>query len=421
MTATIPNRPAADRRSTAMSWHEARTLAHRLAGPLPAETVPLAHAAGRTLARPVLAAVDVPAVDNAAMDGYAVRGPGPWRIVGRVLAGHPTPMPLADGHAVEIATGAPVPPGTERVLRYEDSHRDADVVYGAVGVNGVATEQRTHIRRAGEYVGAGQEVLSPGDVLRPAALGLAASVGVDTVTVRRRARVRILITGDEVVAAGAPAPGWVRDAVGPTLSALLPAWGAELDVVRYVRDDQAAVTRAVTASLSAVDVTVVGGACSVGPADHLHRVLRDLDAVVHIDGVACRPGHPQVLAQRGARWIVGLPGNPFAALVAATTIVRPLLAGLAGQALPRLPRAALADDIPADKHHTRLLPVRWDGHQVRAITGARPHVTPTRPHQSVATQSGYLGAAAHADALAVLAPDRRPGEPVELVPLLAGG
>ncbi|MBX6750616.1 MAG: molybdopterin molybdotransferase MoeA, partial [Micromonosporaceae bacterium] len=341
MTATISDGSSVDRRSTPMSWPDARTLAHRLADPLPAETVPLAHAGGRTLARPVLAAVDVPAFDNAAMDGYAVRGTGPWRIVGRVLAGHPMHTPLSDGQAVEIATGAPVPPGTERVLRYEDSHRDADVVYGAVD------GPRTHIRRAGEYVAAGQEVLATGEVLRPAALGLAASVGVDTVTVRRRPRVRVLVTGDEVVAAGAPAPGMVRDAIGPTLAALLPAWGAELDIVEYVPDAQAAVTRAVATSLSAVDVTLVGGACSVGPADHLHRVLRDLDAAVHIDGVACRPGHPQVLAQTGARWIVGLPGNPFAALVAATTIVWPLLTGLAGQPLPPLPRAALCGPAPA--------------------------------------------------------------------------
>src|SRR5690606_34240067 len=130
----------------------------------------------------------------------------------------------------------------------------------------------------------------------------------------------------------------------------------------------------------------------------------DLGAAVHIDGVACRPGHPQVLAQAGARWIVGLPGNPFAALVAAATIVWPLLAGLAGQALPPLPRAALSGDVPADQHHTRLLPVRWEGHEVRVIGSARPHTqsAPARPSgERIATQSGYLGAAAHADALAV--------------------
>src|SRR5690606_13545261 len=98
-----------------------RCGAHRRAHP---GRTRAAHAAGRTLARPVLAAVDVPAFDNAAVDGYAVRGPGPWRIAGRILAGHPTHTPLSDGQAVEIATGAPLPPGTERVLRYEDSHRD---------------------------------------------------------------------------------------------------------------------------------------------------------------------------------------------------------------------------------------------------------------------------------------------------------
>lgn len=418
MTATISDGPSIGRRSTLMSWPDARALAHRLADPLPAETVPLSRASGRTLATPVRAVLPVPAFDNAAMDGYAVRGPGPWRVVGRVLAGHPMPTPLSEGQAVEIATGAPLPPSAERVLRYEDSHRDADVVHD------VANEQRTHVRRAGEYIRPGQEVLAAGEVLRPAALGLVASVGIDTVTVRRAARVRLLITGDEVVAAGTPAPGQVRDAIGPTLGALLPAWGAELDSVQYVPDMPADLARAVTTSLSAVDITVVVGACSVGPADHLHRVLRDLDAVIHIDGVACRPGHPQVLAQVGAQWIVGLPGNPFAALVAATTIVWPLLAGLAGQALPRLPRAIVAGGAPVTGPYTRLLPVWWDADRVRVIAQARPSAagTPSQPGaEGVAAQSSYLGAAARADALAVLTPDSRPDEPVPLVPLPTGG
>jgi molybdopterin molybdotransferase len=161
-------------------------------------------------------------------------------------------------------------------------------------------------------------------------------------------------------------------------------------------------SQAVIAAASTVDVVVVCGSSSVGRADHLHGLLHDLDAHVEIDGVACRPGHPQLLARHGPTWIVGLPGNPYAALVAACTIVQPLLAGLAGRALPPLARARVQGVVPGDAHHTHLVPVRWAAHQACIVDGARP---------------GYLGAVAHADALAVVTPTSRAGSAVELVPL----
>jgi molybdopterin molybdotransferase len=393
MAATLTDRMATVRRSPSMSWPEARALAHRLARPLPAEVVPLARAARRTLAAPVLAAVGLPGFDNAAMDGYAVRGPGPWRVVGRVLAGRSAEEPLHDGQAVQIATGAPVPAGANRVIRVECSRRDGDLVEASA-------DDRDHIRRAGEYVQAGQEVLAVGDALHPAALGLAASVGVDRVAVRRQVRVRILVTGDEVVAAGIPAPGLVRDAISPAVAALVGTGGGDVEDIRYVPDVPGALRRAIESAMSTVDVMLVCGACSVGPADHLHPVLADLGAMVQVDGVACRPGHPQVLAQLGSGWVAGLPGNPFAALVAAATVVQPLLAGLHGQALAELPRARLGSELAADEHRTRLVPVRWQADGVRIVAGARP---------------GHLGAAAHADALAVVPP----GPPAATVELLA--
>jgi molybdopterin molybdotransferase len=375
------------------AWHEARERAHRLADPLPAERVALAGAMGRTLAAPVLAAVALPGFDNAAMDGYAVRGCGPWRVVGRVLAGQPVAAPLLDGEAVEIATGALVPSGADRVVRYETAHCADGLVEALV-------EGRTHIRRAGEYVSMGQEVLAAGTVLRPASLGMAASVGTDTVVVRRRARLRILVTGDEITASGVPCPGEVRDAIGPTLAALLPAWGADLQVIRAVEDSQAALRRAVVRAASIVDVVMVCGSSSVGPADHLHRLMDELGARVEIDGVACRPGHPQLLARLGTTWVIGLPGNPYAALVAACTIGQPLLAGLAGQRLPRLPRARLVGDVPGDEENTRVVPVRWDGERAWLIENSRP---------------GYLGPAAVADALAVVVPGSPPNPMVEIL------
>lgn len=375
-----------------LSWHRARALAHRLAAPLPAETVPLSAAAGRTLAAGVRAGTALPACDNAAMDGFAVAGAGPWRLVGRVLAGEPPAVALAPGTAVEVATGAPVPAGTARVVPYEAARRVGDALDAPPG-------GRAHVRRAGEYLAAGAEVLPAGGPLPPPALGLAAAAGADVVAVRRRARVCVLVTGAEVAAAGVPPPWGVRDAVGPVLAALLPAWGAAAEPTRYLADAAPAALAAAVAAGPA-DVAVVCGATSAGPTDHLRPALAALGAAVHVAGVACRPGHPQILAATGPRWVVGLPGNPYAALVAAWTLLHPLLTGLAGRDLPTLPRAPLAGPAPEDGPATRIVPVRRDGHAVRTVPGAAP---------------GHLGAAAAADALAVLPPGWREDGYVELL------
>ncbi len=133
----------------ALAWAQARRHAHALPRPLSAEDVPLMQAAGRTLARPVHAAAMLPGFDNAAMDGYAVRGPGPWRLTGRILAGGTPLVGLEPGEAAEVATGAAVPANADRVVEYEASRRSGDTVYASVG-------QRRHIRRAGEYAGTGE-------------------------------------------------------------------------------------------------------------------------------------------------------------------------------------------------------------------------------------------------------------------------
>jgi molybdopterin molybdotransferase len=382
-----------------MPWTDARALAHRMPASLPIEVVPLHHAAGRILGLPVTAASMLPGFDNAAMDGYAVHGSGPWRLVGQVLAGDPAPAALRPGQAVEIATGAPTPTGTDRVVEYEATTRLDDVIAAAPG-------SRRHLRRAGEYVDVGHEILSAGHPLTPAALGLAASVGIDTVTVRAQPRVRLVITGDEVITHGLPAAGMVRDAIGPMITALAGRWGAAPAIQTWFVPDRPddALRTALTDGIGEGDITVVCGASSVGAADGLHSALHTIGAVIHIDGVACRPGHPQVLAQVGNHWIVGLPGNPFAALVAACTVLQPLLTGLAAQPLPALPAAHLHDVIRPTPEHTRLIPVRWQHDHVHAISGAT---------------SGYLGPAAHADALAILLPTHHNGTPVQLLPLRA--
>ncbi|HSV66625.1 MAG TPA: molybdopterin molybdotransferase MoeA [Mycobacteriales bacterium] len=379
-------------------WSDARVLAHAAATPLPPDTVPLAEALGGTLAAPLVAAVPVPGFDTAAMDGYAVAGGGPWRVVRRVLAGHGDPGQLGPGEAAEVATGAPVPRRTGSVLPAEQAERDGDLVTGRA-------EPGRHIRRLGEDVPAGAELLPAGAAITPIVLGLAASAGHDQLAVRQRPRVVALLTGDELVHRGRPGRGQVRDAIGPLLPGLVAGFGAEL-AFRLPVPDQPEAELAAALDATEAEVVLVCGATAAGPADRLHAVLAALGGRLVVDGVTCRPGHPQALAVLpDGRYVVGVPGNPLAALVAVHTLVGPLLAGLTGRPLPELPCAPLAGAVPVSPVDTRLVPVRWAGDAT---------------HPTGRDGPGSLWGAALADALAVV-PPHWAGGPVSLLLLPARG
>lgn len=417
------------------SWQAARQAARDAAKPLEAVEVPLADALGATLAEPLTARTPMPAFDTSAMDGYAVAGHGPWILVGHVRAGGRTlpasanhhrtadglargqavgsatgaPVPpsadavlpieqatrsgLAQGQAVGIATGAPVPPGTDAVLPVERATQIGLTVVGEVRVG-------QHVRRAGEDCAYGQELLPAGTVVSPAALGLAAAVGHDVLLVHRRPRVAVVLTGDEVVRAGTPGMGQVRDAIGPVLPGVLAAEGADLVDVGHVPDQVLPLAEALRRD--DVDVLVVGGATSRGPADHLRTVLAELGADVRVAGVEVRPGHPQLLAVLpDGRCVVGLPGNPFAALAACATLLVPLLGALAGRTVRPVVTAELRADVVAHPRDTRLVPVAVTGSAAIPVGHDRP---------------GTLWGAALADALAVVPPGWA-GGPVELLRL----
>ncbi|TXS04608.1 molybdopterin molybdenumtransferase MoeA [Streptomyces sp. col6] len=380
-------------------WTSARERAHAAPAPLPATRAPLADAAGSALAEALRSPQPIPAFDTAAMDGYAVGpGIGPWRVLGVVPAGGIwAGGTLHAGEAVGISTGAPVPAGARAVVPLEQAGRSGDLVHGPF-----LAEDR-HIRRAGEDAPAGSVLAAAGTRAGPALLGLAAACGYDTLPVRPRPRVRILVTGDEVTRTGRPATGRVRDAIGPFLPPLVRALGGETTDVRHVPDRPAGSLRALVraASDEGADVTVMTGSTSVGATDQLRRLLTEADARWVVDTVACRPGHPQLLARLpDEHWVVGLPGNPYAALVAAHTLLAPLLSGLTGRPLPALPRIPLAGDIRTVPGRTRLIPVAWDGATAHPVGGHGP---------------AFLRGAALADALAAVAPDWRPGQPAPLI------
>ena len=371
------------------SWAEARKIAGSTAIPLPAARVPMAQARGTVLAESLSALVDLPPFATSAMDGWAVAGPGPWRVTGRVLAGEEATR-LGDGEAVEIATGARVPSGASAVLRRErgfvdersrlhvgDSHERSESATKAVApprtcgaVSSGATAMRTphgtelglpigaDIRPQGQESRRGETLLSAGTRVTPAVLGLAAAAGYDDLPVHERPRVALVVIGDELAESGLPDGARIRDALGPMFTAWLEALGVEVTVDR-IPDDPRDLLAAIASSPD--DLVITTGGTARGPVDHVHGVLAELGARLLIDGVAVRPGHPMLLAQHGGtrqhrRFVAGLPGNPLAAVAGFVTVVRPLLRRLSGLADPShfLP---LGDAVGTHPTDTRLVPV----------------------------------------------------------------
>ncbi len=362
-------------------WYAARALASGAAA-LPAESVPLAAADGRTLAAPQRALTDLPAFDTAAMDGWAVAGEGPWQITGQVLAGSAPTVTLTAGAGCVIATGAAVPSGATAVIKREDGHV-ADGVMSAPYVGG------SHIRPAGEECRAGELLIDSGTVVTPAIVGLLAAAGIDAVEVRRRPRVVLLLFGDELVDAGVAGVGQVRDALGPQLPGWVRRLGADVVDVRRVEDTLEAHVAALREAAASADVVMTTGGTAAGPVDHLHAAVTEIGGRFVVDSVAVRPGHPMALAQVAQAWLLALPGNPQSAIVSLLTLGQPLFDALLGRRSGDLPQVTLSQSATAPAHERRLLACELSG-----ITAA--------PVQHLG--SAMLRGLAIADGFAVLPP-----------------
>jgi molybdopterin molybdotransferase len=320
-------------------------------------SLPLDAALGLVLAAPLPALTDLPSFDTSAMDGWAVAGPGPWDVRDEgVLAGHAGPEPLADGEAVRIATGARIPPDTTAILRSEHGRTDAKGRLRAT--RGLAHGQ--DIRPRGQECRSGDHLLPAGTVATPAVLGLAAAAGYDTLAVLPPPRAEVLVLGDELLTEGLPKEGLIRDALGPMLPPWLRALGAEVVAVRRVGDDAETLRKAVTGSDA--DLIVTTGGTAAGPVDHVHPTLDRMGAELLVDGVQVRPGHPMLLARTGERQhLVGLPGNPLAAVSGLFTLAEPLLRVLAGRPAPEPYTLPVGGTVHGHPHDTRLVPVAVRG------------------------------------------------------------
>jgi molybdopterin molybdotransferase len=400
-----------DRTADWVGVAEAREIILRSVAPLPPEQCTLHDALGRILAEELRARQDLPPWDNSAMDGFAVRGadvagataqrPRELRVVDDVPAGGFPSRPVAGGEACRVMTGAPVPEGVDSVIRVEhtDGGRAIGTPEATVRIQSDADVTR-NIRRRGEDLREGQVVLHSGAGLRPAELGVAASLGRARLRVVRAPRVAILATGDELV----DVDGYDQVLAGRrivssnsySLAAQLREIGAEVRDLGIAPDEPAAIRRHLEAALGC-DALITAAGISVGEHDHVRAVLEEMGVEVAFWRVKMRPGSPfafgRVPALGGIPWF-GLPGNPVSSMVTFEVLARPGLLRMAGHAALFSPTATatLRGDYPGAPGLTHFPRVRLrprpDGEHDALLTGAQG--------------SGILTSMAAADALLVV-------------------
>ncbi|MFJ4210810.1 molybdopterin molybdotransferase MoeA [Paenarthrobacter sp. NPDC089675] len=333
----------------APTWSEARRLAFAFARPLGSARVPLRDAIGRELASDVRARQDIPHYASSAMDGWAINGSGPWTLVSSGTR-------LGHGEASLIVTGGLVPDGAAGILRKESGVARGD---GLLTLRPDAKAGETlpgrHVRPAGEEATAGDVLIPAGTRLNPAHIALAAVAGHDQLSVQRKPQVAVVLTGSEVVTSGNPAPGQVRDTFGPQLDTVISQLGGTPAGQRRIGDSYGEWLAALSGS--SADVIITTGGTGKSGTDHFRAVLAALGGRLLVDGIAMRPGHPAVLAGLpDGRFVIGLPGNPLAAMVALQTLGEPLLAALGNGSLPEPAQLTSGADFEPDHGRTRLIP-----------------------------------------------------------------
>ena len=368
------------------------------------ERVGLLEAEGRVLLEKIVADRDIPPLTNAAMDGYAVRGGDvkdvkdgstELRVVGEAAAGHVSDVTVGPGQALRIMTGAPVPKGADTVVRFEDTR-----------VTGLQVEilkaytPGKNVRQAGEDVRAGEVVLQPGRVLRPQAIGMLAAVGRTSVEVGRKPRVAILATGDEIVPPGEDlGPGQIRDANSYAVAAQVQTYSGVPLVLDIAHDHESLVREGVREALAQrADLIITSGGVSVGDFDLVKQVLA-AEGEMHFWSLNMKPGRPLAFGVVDGVPLIGLPGNPVAAMISTELFARPAILKMQGAQtasawmLPTV-RARLTEPIARKdgrRHYLRVTLQRIEAGYEAALTGDQG--------------SGILKSMVAADGLAVIPED----------------
>ena len=312
------------------------------------EVVAVNNSFWRTLSSDVLALVDLPTTTTSAMDGYAVAGNGPWKLVGEVTAFTSTSIDLVDGTAVKISTGGAIPVNTYGILRWEDAKVDGTILHGS-------TTKDKDIRPSGTECKTGEIIASAGTTINPGLLGLISAAGHDVVHVHRKPKVVLLLSGDEIIKTGLPSKGLVRDSIGVMLPGWLERMGCEIVKVNYIQDRHADFVSALSLNVENADVIVTTGGTARGSHDHLHNALFEISADVVVDGVKVRPGHPMILAKLGGVAILGLPGNPQSAIAALMSLGQVMTSAMLGKSYAELEMVSSAQALNSPDDSTRLI------------------------------------------------------------------
>lgn len=379
--------------------------------PLEVETVPLAEADGRTLAEDLKATRSQPPAAVSSMDGYAVRAadlPGSLRVIGESAAGRPSTVALGPGTALRIFTGGELPTGADAVVMQEKAVRSGDLVTMTE-----AAKPGQFIRPRGLDFAEGMTGLVAGTRLDPRAIALAAAMNHPMVPVRRRPRVAILSTGDELVPPGQqPGPGQIVSSNALAIAALVRREGGMPQDLGIVPDQLDATLSAVVQARDAgADVLVTSGGASVGEYDLMREVMDRIGARLGFWKIAMRPGKPLMMADLGRMRLIGLPGNPVASFVCSLLFLAPLLRRLSGARTVEMPLepAVLGCDLPANDLRADYLRAQL------SITDGRLIATPF-PVQD----SSMIRVLAEADALVLRAPFAAParaGDPCAILRL----
>jgi molybdopterin molybdotransferase len=326
------------------------------------EEVPTLEATGRVLARAQTSAMDVPPMDNSAMDGYALRladvkAPDTkLRVAQRIPAGA-VGEPLEPGTAARIFTGAPIPPGADAVAMQENCAVDGEQV-----VVRKVPQRDEWIRRRGSDIRAGGEVLAAGIRLRPQDTGLAASVGIKSLPVCRRVRMALFFTGDELVMPGDPLPpGRIYNSNRFTLNGLARTFDCEVRDFGIVPDSLAATRDVLRRAAAEADIIVTSGGVSVGEEDHVRPAV-EAEGSLLMWKIAMKPGRPLAFGKVGESAFIGLPGNPVSSFVTFLMFVRPFLRRTQGiaEVAPRVIDARADFDWPKPDSRREFLRVKWN-------------------------------------------------------------
>jgi molybdopterin molybdotransferase len=370
------------------------------------EHVAIREALGRVLAQEIIPQIDVPAHDNSAMDGYAVRYADidkPLREVGTALAGKPFGGRLGAGECVRIMTGAVMPEGADTVVIQEVVKKEGDRIIVPPG-----QKKAQNVRYAGEDLAQGKPVLAPGRLLRPAELGLLASLGIGEVKVNRRLRVAFFATGDELASIGSPLKeGEVYDSNRYTLHGMLTRLGVALVDMGVVRDRPQDLENAFKKGSALADVVITTGGVSVGEADFVRELMAKLGEVLFWK-IAMRPGRPMAFGKIGDAFLFGLPGNPVAVMVTFYQFVRDALLFMSGREGGEVPvlKASAAENlrkVPGRTEYQRGILFRESGEWKVRTTGQQG--------------SGVLRSMSEANCFIVLEHERggvKAGEPVSV-------